>query len=213
MDDVGPVDTIWSMVRLQIESVSDPLHEDPKAVQAAFQLVARGAVMGFVPPDADTRRLDGALIDRVLDGMADQGVGIALRSRGRPLGETLELALEQTEHSPMPAGEWPSLLDVLGEEQLALLLSASTSSVRRYAAGTRATPQEIADRLHVLALVVADLAGAYNEFGIRRWFMRPRPQLGGESPWECLGGGWDADGEAAARVRELAAALSGAGAT
>jgi hypothetical protein len=201
------------MVSIRIESIVDPLAEDPRAAHAALRLLARGAVMGFVPADADTRRLDGALVDRVLAGMADQGVGVALRARGRPLGETLELALEQTEHSPMPDGEWPSLLDVLGEDTLALLLSTSTSSVRRYAAGTRATPQDIADRLHVLALVVADLAGAYNEFGIRRWFMRPRPQLDGRSPWEWLGGGWDPDGEPAAQVRELAAALAGAGAT
>lgn len=78
----------------------------------------------------------------------------------RPLGEVLERALEQNERSPMPAGERPSLLATFGEEGLSLLLGISTSSVRRYAAGTRATPQDVADRLHVLALVVADLGGA-----------------------------------------------------
>jgi hypothetical protein len=37
----------------------------------------------------------------------------------------------------------------------------------------------VAERLHWLAMVVADLAGSYNALGIRRWFERPRALLGG----------------------------------
>ena len=59
------------------------------------------------------------------------------------------------------------------------------------------------------AMVVADLAGAYNDFGIRRWFERPRSQLDGKSPRQTLGAAWTPEDAAAARVRALAAVLSG----
>jgi hypothetical protein len=82
--------------------------------------------------------------------------------------------------------------------------------VRRYGSAARDTPQVIAERLHWLAMVVADLAGAYNDFGIRRWFERPRSQLGGRSPRRMLGENWVVDGKAAAQVRALARSLVGA---
>ncbi|TMK24849.1 MAG: hypothetical protein E6G64_16815 [Actinobacteria bacterium] len=75
------------------------------------------------------------------------------------------------------------------------------------------TPDEVAERLHFLALVVADLAGSYNEFGIRRWFARPRPQLDGRSPSHLLRGNWRSDQPGPQRVRELARALTGSLAT
>jgi hypothetical protein len=68
----------------------------------------------------------------------------------------------------------------------------------------------VAERLHWLALVVADLAGAYNDYGMRRWFERPRSQLGGKSPRQLLGRRWNIDSEATARVRALASVLRGA---
>ncbi|RJK95928.1 hypothetical protein [Vallicoccus soli] len=205
------------MMEVRIESVSDALGADAADAQAAVRLVARSAVMGFLPKDSDTRRLDAHLLEQVFRGLAEHGVSTALLATQVKTGAdswryNLQRALEQSEHSPMPAGEWPSLLETLGEDLLNLLLGISTSSVRRYASGTRSTPQDVADRLHVLALIVADLSGAYNDYGIRRWFLRPRPQLDGQSPWEALGGGWDPDGPAAARVRDLAAALAGAAA-
>lgn len=63
------------------------------------------------------------------------------------------------------------------------MLGVSASSLRRYRTRARPTPAVIAARLHVLALVIADLAG-----------------------------GFDPDGDAAA-VRKLSSALAGAGAT
>jgi hypothetical protein len=71
----------------------------------------------------------------------------------------------------------------------------------------------VAARLHFLALVVGDLAGSYNEVGIRRWFERPRSLLGGEPPAKRLEGDWDPDDEGPARVRALAAALLSSPAT
>jgi uncharacterized protein (DUF2384 family) len=103
--------------------------------------------------------------------------------------------------------------ELLGDEMLEKLLGVSRQSIHRYSSGERATPQEVAERLHVLALIVSDLAGSYNEFGIRRWFGRPRSQLGGRSPSVVLKRGFRPDDDDIRRVRGLAAALVGAGAT
>ena len=72
---------------------------------------------------------------------------------------------DQLEMSPQPAGEWAPVTGTLGEDLLAELVGVSVSSVRRYAGGSRVTPQDVAERLHFLALLIADLAGSYNDFG------------------------------------------------
>ena len=129
-----------------------------------------------------------------------------------PLSTAIDEMNDQIEMSPQPAGEWGPAIETLGEDFLAQLVSASPSSVRRYANQTRSTPQDVAERLHFIAMLLADLAGSYNEFGIRRWFSRPRSALDGQSPAALLGGEFDVDGESAAAVARLAAALTGAGA-
>ena len=73
--------------------------------------------------------------------------------------------------------------------------------------GDRATPDAVAARLHHLALVVGDLAGSYNDIGIRRWFRRKRSQLDGQPPAALLARDWDPDDEGPRRVRELARSL------
>ena len=64
----------------------------------------------------------------------------------------------------------------------------------------------------MLALLVADLGGAYNDVGMRRWFERPRTQLDGKSPRQVLRGTWTPDDADAQRLRALAAELVGPGA-
>ena len=103
--------------------------------------------------------------------------------------------------------QWPALSRCLGFSLLSHLLGVSHLGVRRHTSGTRTTPDRVAARLHFLALVVEHLAGAYDEIGIRRWFDRPRTQLGGKSPAQALAGDWSPEDEAAARVRELAGTL------
>ena len=107
-------------------------------------------------------------------------------------------------------GEWRALRETLGDSLLAALVGISDASLRRYASGQRETPQKVAERLHWLALVVGDLAGSYNAFGIRRWFERPRQQLAGRSPRAELGADWSVDDASAAQVKSLAQALVGA---
>ena len=128
----------------------------------------------------------------------------------RRLAEGLGLLNEALEASATPSTEWPAMRAVFDDEALIQLLGVGASSLRRYAGGERATPDDVAARLHWLAMVVAHLAGAYNDFGIRRWFERPRSQLDGKSPRQTLGPAWSPDDAAAARVRTLASVLSGA---
>jgi uncharacterized protein (DUF2384 family) len=112
-----------------------------------------------------------------------------------------------------PSHEWPSLSRVFEPDQLAGLLGVSLSSLRRYQSGARHTPDEVAERLHFLALVMADLAGSYNDIGIRRWFERPRALLGGKRPADLLAGSWDPEGPGPQEVRQLAQSLVAISAT
>lgn len=192
---------------------------------AIAALVTRSVAMGVLSGPPITR-LDSALVRRLVKALqrhrigADAGVVLAplTAEPNQRLDEATERAVagglarlnEALEASATPQTEWPSMRAVFGDDMLVALLGVGESSMRRYAGGERATPDDAAARLHWLAMVVADLAGAYNEFGIRRWFQRPRVQLDGRSPWQVLGDAWSPDDAAAHRVRELASVLSGA---
>ena len=115
--------------------------------------------------------------------------------------------MEALNESPVPDREWRAVERVLGLESMAQLMGISVSSARRYFTGTRTTPDTVAARLHFLAFVVGDLAGAYNDVGVRRWFHRPRKLLNGNTPAQLLGDDWGPDDDGPRQVRELAAAL------
>ena len=93
------------------------------------------------------------------------------------------------------------------------VLSISTVSLRRYLSGARRTPDDVAVRLHALALIVGDLAGAYNDVGIRLWFARPRTVLGNRAPVDVLAAGWRPNDREVRQVRGLAHALTASPAT
>ena len=82
------------------------------------------------------------------------------------------------------------------------------SSARCYLSGARATPDMIAARVHFLAFVVGDLAGAYDDFGVRGWFGRRRERLNGKTPAQALGEAWTPEDEAPQRIRDLARSLA-----
>lgn len=115
--------------------------------------------------------------------------------------------------SPALAHEWRILHDVLGLELLTRLVGVSESSARRYMSGSRSTPDSVADRLHFLVFVVDDLAGAYNDVGVRRWFERKRSRLHGATPAKTLGTHWSSADDGPRRVQELASALRASPAT
>jgi len=117
------------------------------------------------------------------------------------------------EASPAPKFEWGGLARVFEAEELGALLNVSASSLKRYQSGERATPDPIAARLHFLALVVGDLAGSYNDIGVRRWFQRKRTPLNGRAPAAILTGDWDPDDDGPGKVRQLARELTSLSAT
>jgi hypothetical protein len=159
----------------------------PAATSLALHLLIRAQVMGYLPADAQgTVVLDLELLDRICANVAAAGVAtrsVSLhRLRGEKMEEALRAIIEAVDRSPNPAGEWGPARQVLGDELLAGLLGISESSLRRYAGGERATPDEVAWRLHGIARMLAGLLGSFNEYGVRRWFGRPVVQLGGEPP-------------------------------
>lgn len=200
---------------LQIVSVSPPL-DRPGVGLLAVRLLSVAEAMGLLPADEPIDRLDYSTLEAAVRRIsAAAGIGrdaVAQMRAAKDRPERIEPLLrglyQALERSPAPATEWRALAGLFGLDLLARVLGISISSLRRYASGGRRTPDAIADRLHFLALVVADLAGSLNEFGVRRWFERPRSQLDGKSPAQVLRGGWTADAPGPIRVRELARALT-----
>ena len=205
-------------MNIRIQSVSSPF-DDPRVASAAVATLIRAEAMGLLSGEV-TRLDDSAMLD-LGAGMAKAGIGEALLPEllhpsdpdSEELVALLERINEALDESPSPAHEWPALQGVLGLELLVRLLGVSASSARRYLSGARRTPDPVAARLHFLALVVGDLAGAYNDIGIRRWFDRGRKLLGGSTPAALLNRDWRVDDDGPRRVRELARALGPSPAT
>jgi len=193
--------------------------------QRLWALFSRSAAMGALNTERVTR-FDVASVKQLIDEL--QGwkplrsatVDLAPLLGNNPedldpktaeqMEAELERLVEALDDSPSPSTEWATMREIFADPGLSGLIGLAEPSLRRYARGKRETPQLIAERLHWLAMVVADLAGAYNALGMRRWFERPRAQLGSKSPRQILGDDWRANDDAAGRVRALAAALSGA---
>lgn len=212
------------MIQIQINPDSAPsvnrrLHE------RLLTLLTRASAMGVLA-GATVTQIDAQAVQRVLTALHKQGlIGAApvalapLLKKGPALldaataermADSVEQLVAVLDESPAPASEWAPMRAVFGDEVLGDLLGIAPASLRRYAAAERGTPQATAERLHWLAIVVSDLAGSYNDFGMRRWFERPRTQLGGKSPRALLGARWTPDDKSAQQVRKLAATLSGA---
>lgn len=196
-----------------------PLVNDPD-VQVAYlsvRLVALAETFGLLPPTTGSG-VDRANVETAIEAFARVGIGrrgAVLRQQVTPerRADALRELLLAVEESPVPELEWASVTRLLGDDLVTKLVGASVSSVHRYRSGERSTPDEIAARLHTVALISADLAGSYNDFGIRRWFQRRRTALGGMSPTQVLSGDWLADDERVEEVRTLAGALLGSPAT
>lgn len=213
-------DMIRNMAKLQIRSVHDPV-ATPGASRAAVEALKLMDAMGLLEAEKDIEVLDLETIRAMAQRAAGAGIGesaaVALRTRTKPQSQDVEAVLETLrralEASPVPEFEWPSLIDLFGAEQLTGLVGVSMASLRRYAGGSRPTPDAVAARLHFLAQVTADLRGAYSEVGVRRWFERKRTQLDGLAPRDILKGDWDPEATGPQEVRALARSLAGASAT
>ena len=200
-------------MNLRIQSVQHPF-DDPSVMPVAIAALSRADAMGLLP--GKINRLDLKAMLGLETGMAEAqiGQGFVAELHRLPnvepaaLAALLEKIVEALNESPAPAHEWRALQGILGPELLGRLLGVSLSSVRRYLAGARSTPDTVAVRLHFLALVVGDLAGAYNSIGVRRWFDRPRTLLKGNTPADLLGKNWRPEDGGPRRARELAQSLT-----
>jgi uncharacterized protein (DUF2384 family) len=206
------------MIRLR--SVDSPFRSR-ELCHHAVSAMMRAEAMGLLPREEVIEVVDRKTMTRVLNHIFQAGIARGLAAGlaepaqldGDRLGTLLAQLNDALEESPAPAYEWPHLAETFGVDELARLLGISASSVRRYKENARATPDDIAVRLHFLALVVGDLAGAYNDIGIRRWFDRPRTPLGNRTPQQLLRGEWSPTDTGPAKVRELARSLVAATAT
>jgi hypothetical protein len=200
---------------IRIRSVEKPFASASLAAKGAAAL-ARADAMGLFPERELTVTLDASTLGRLAARLGRAGIGGTLLPRltserltdePKVLEQYLDQLTEALEASPVPESEWKQLTRVLGIDILERLLGVSSASIRRYVRTTRATPDEVAARLHWLALIVGDLSGAYNEIGIRQWFDRKRAQLDGRTPAHLLARKWKPDDSGPQRVRHLAHAL------
>ncbi|MCC6617724.1 MAG: hypothetical protein IT341_01650 [Chloroflexi bacterium] len=204
------------MTMLRITSVSAPLNR-PDLLALAMSVVRRALGLGLLSERSRIEKLDLDLIRSIAQEASSLGVGqeaaVALleRPRNARLPRLLASLDASLADSPVPDREIAELLRIYDHEQLAALAGTSIASLRRYASGARTVPDVVAQRIHFIALVTSDLGGAYNEFGLRRWWDRPRSALGDRSPRQALGTDWSADDPVAVTVAGLAAALVGAG--
>jgi hypothetical protein len=192
----------------------------PDVRRLTFEAYRRAEAMGLVEPITSMDDFDTSGARKVLRSVKDAGIARssvlelenAEQANGDPAGghdiaDLMRAVIAALEASPAPSSEWRSVARVFDAEHLAPLLGISVSSLRRYQAGTRGTPDDVAARLHFLALVISDLAGAYNDIGIRRWFQRERTPLDDKTPGALLSGDWSPEDEGPRRVRQLAQAL------
>lgn len=204
------------MTDIRIGAVREPLAA-PYLARTAITTLGRAAAMGLLPPHEVIETLDLEALKSMARHVGAAGVAPAATAelngwthgdphRLRTLIEEVDQALLD---SPVPDREWGELLRVLGEPLLARLTGVSRSSLRRYAAGRRSTPDPVAARLHHVALIVGNLAGSYNDYGIRRWFERPRARLGGRAPRDVLKGSWSPDAQRSRNVLTLSESLLG----
>jgi hypothetical protein len=176
------------------------------------RVTAKAEAMGLLAKGTFLQ-LDRPSLEQLFEACRRAGVGGSATALIDDPAALLTLLDEALEASPCPDPEWVTVVDVLGQELVTKLVGLSESSLRRYTSGQRHTPDEIAVRLHALALIIGDLAGSYNDYGIRRWFLRKRQALGGHSPMEVLEGSWSPDETGPAAVRSLSSALLGSPAT
>lgn len=218
---IGPdSDIIRSMSAIRITSTSEPF-DTPGLARQAAGIISKADAMGLLE-DLEIQRLDLPSFRAVVGKIAEAGIGAEIQAAlsvpasriGPPeMGRLLNRLATAIDESPAPQYEWRSLEEIFGTDRLAALLGASPPSVRRYRSGVRSTPDSLAGRLHFLATLVGDLAGAYNEIGIRRWFDRSRSVLDGKAPADFLQGSWDPEAPGQQRLRELARSLAASPAT
>jgi uncharacterized protein (DUF2384 family) len=201
---------------LRLRSAERPFSDVAVAGQAA-RLLALAEALGLWQPHDLVETVNRNVFAEALEAVAAAGVAQKAPfdwvsnadASPQDFATWIKTLREDIAGSPVPELELPRLDTLFGTERLARSVGVASSSMRRYVAHEREAPDEVAARAHLLAQIVSDLVGSYNERGIRRWFQRPRSQLGGRAPEDILSGRWDPDDPEVAEVAELAAERAG----
>ena len=194
-----------------------PPFDDTRVAGQAARLLALVEATGAWRPQKVVGELDLELFQDALDSLVPFGVARSAAFEteayaGKPAEDFatwIGRLREVVASSPMPEVELPKLEELFRTDTVAELLGVGASTLRRYLAHERQVPDDVARHAHVVARIVGDLAGFYNERGIRQWFTRPRSQLGDKTPAEVLRRAWETDEADAGPVLELAAELTG----
>ncbi|MBS0421041.1 MAG: hypothetical protein JSR66_25250 [Proteobacteria bacterium] len=206
------------MTNLHITSVLPPFQEE-ELYPRATRFLRRADAMGLL--EGKIEELSPEVVRRVARKLSKRGLAsdVAARLTSAPtpsreeFARYLDAALLALNESPVPAAELTKLNSILGHELLADLLEISTASIQRYQSGDREAPDLVADRAHFLTAVISALEGTYNEFGVRRWFGRPRSTFGGRSARQLLTRRWTSHDDSARQVLSAAESLQHLGAT
>lgn len=203
------------MTSIQSHSAANPL--DHRVLVVAIEFILKADSMGLLTEPIETVHLDVEGIIRAAKDVTKWGIGRRIvitpeRWRDYPateLCQKLKQLSEILEDSAHPETEWQRLRKLLTDDLIAKVTGVSEQSVRRYAAGERETPDEVAARLHWLALTAGDLQGAYNDDGVRSWYLRPRKSFDNKSPIDLLcGRSWSPSDDDAVRIRKFASDLT-----
>ena len=194
------------MAKIQSQSKHGPSLQGARISESRFR--DRVARMGVIKQPATTAAaMDALMRQGICTEAAQQWLNLGAETT-EARDQLLSQVYERLEDCPSPATEWQAVREVLDDTLLAALLGIGVISVRRYAKGERRSPDNVAARLHWLALLIDQLEGTYNAYGIRRWFQRPRAALGGQAPQDRLKGDWDPDDAAIEPLVALAQSAS-----
>jgi hypothetical protein len=211
------MDKIRDVTNLHITSVQPPFEEE-ELYPRATRFLRRADAMGLL--EGRIEELSPKVVRQVARRLSRRGLAsdVAARLTGSAPSRDefmryLDAALVALDESPVPAAELTKLNSILGHELLAEMLEISAASLQRYQSGDREAPDVVADRAHFLTSVIAALEGTYNEFGVRRWFERPRSVFDGRSARQLLARRWTSRDDSAHRVLSAAESLQHLGAT
>jgi hypothetical protein len=191
--------------------------EEEDLYPRATRFLRRADSMGLL--EEPIQELSWEVLSKVARTLSKRGLArdVAARLAAVPSRDEfvryLDAASLALDESPVPVAELGKLNSVLGHELLAGLLEISAASLQRYQKGEREAPDVIAERAHFLTSVIAALEGTYNEFGVRRWFERPRSVFNGQTARKLLSRRWTPSDDSARRVLDAAESLQQLGAT
>jgi hypothetical protein len=204
------------MSKIHITSVLPPFGEE-QLYPRATRFLRRADAMGLL--DEPIRELSSDVVRCVARILSKRGLAsdLAARLTAAPsrdeFARYLDAALLALDESPVPTAELAKLASTLGHELLIALLNISAASLQRYQSGDRDAPDAIAERAHFLTSVIAALEGTYNDFGVRRWFERPRSVFKGRTARQMLSRRWTPSDAPARSVLTAAESLQDLGAT